>query len=107
MSSFKSECSGLFHPNQLGVGTELGTEIAVHSIRQYINNPDSSDKVILKVDFKNAFNCLRRDFMLSKVKDLTPQIYNYVWQAYSSETKLKFWKDIVLSGEGIQQELFC
>ena len=67
MSTLKGECSDLFHSHQLGVGTALGTEIAVHSIRQYINNPDSTDKVILKVDFRNAFNCLRRDVMLSKV----------------------------------------
>ena len=42
MSTLKGECSDLFHPQQLGVGTALGTEIAVHSIRQYINNPDST-----------------------------------------------------------------
>jgi hypothetical protein len=41
--------------------------------------------------------------MLSKVKELTPQIYRYVWQAYSSETNLSFGEDIVLSREGVQQ----
>ena len=103
MSTLKGECSDLFHSHQLGVGTALGTEIAVHSIRQYINNPDSTDKVILKVDFRNAFNCLRRDVMLSKVKELRPKIFNYVWQAYSSQTNLTFGEDIVLSREGVQQ----
>ena len=103
MVNLRNQCADLFHPNQLGVGTPQGTEIAVHAIRRYVENPESTDRVIIKVDFRNAFNTLRRDVMLTKVKKLTPSIFPVVWQSYFNHSHLYFGNDIVLSREGIQQ----
>ena len=47
-------------PIQVGVGVSDGAEAAVHSIRKVVDNmPD--DHVLVKLDFVNAFNSVRRD----------------------------------------------
>ena len=80
-----------------------GAEVAVHTICQYLNNC-SADKVALKIDFENAFNMLRRDKMLAKVKEEIPLLYPMVWQAYSTESHLYFGdEETVFSREGLQQ----
>ena len=49
-------------PIQLGVGVPLGSEIAVHTLRNwYEKNIQIPNKVILKLDVKNAFNSIDRD----------------------------------------------
>ena len=42
------------------------------------------DKLVLKVDYKNAFNSIRRDVIMSKVKEEVPALYKMVWQTYST-----------------------
>ena len=69
-----------FQPCQLGVGTPKGAESAIHALRAYLVNLASQDKVVLKIDFKNAFNCIRRDKILALVKLKIPNIYNFVYQ---------------------------
>ena len=45
----------------MGVGTPKGAEAAVYAVRAYVTNPSSNDKVLLKINFKNAFYQVRRD----------------------------------------------
>ena len=92
-----------FQPNQLGVGTPKGAEAAVHALRSYLENPETKDKVLLKIDFKNAFNSIRRDKILNLVKIRLPQIYNFVYQEYAEKTSLRFGDEIIESNEGVQQ----
>ena len=62
-----------------------------------------SDYAIVKIDFRNAFNSVRRDRMLEAVLALAPDIYHLVYSAYSSSSHL-FWDDHwILSAEGVQQ----
>ena len=43
--------------NQVGYGTPGGDEAAIIAIQKFVSlNGNNSDKVMLKVDFKNAFN---------------------------------------------------
>ena len=79
MCKVTGKCETLLRPHQLGVGTPKGAEAAVHAIRAYIKSPNISDKVLLKIDFKNAFNQVRRDVILNLVKEETPEIYQYVY----------------------------
>ena len=37
----------------------------------------SADTVLVKIDFSNAFNCLRRDRMLKTVADHMPDLYRF------------------------------
>ena len=70
-------------PRQLGFGTLLGCEAAVHVARCYLESMSpSSYKLMLKLDFRNAFNSLRRDKMLISVSELAPTFYQYVLSSY-------------------------
>ena len=48
----------LFGETQVGCGTKRGTEITAHLIRNLIESNSNKLDVILKLDFKNAFNSL-------------------------------------------------
>ena len=49
---------------QLGVGVKGGCEAAIHATRRFVlAMPD--DHIIVKLDFKNAFNCIHRDVLCS------------------------------------------
>ena len=107
------EMASILSQRQLGYGVSKEAEAAVHAARLYISNL-GSNKAVLKLDFINAFNSIRRDKMLNAVKLLAaPSIYPFVHSAYSSSSSL-FWGDkIIPSAEGIQQGdplgplLFC
>jgi hypothetical protein len=87
-------------------------EAAVHTSRVYLNHLPN-EKAMLKVDFRNAFNSIRRDKMLKAVEQYVPDLLPFVFSAYSSPSIL-LWNGVqILSAEGIQQGdplgpmLFC
>ena len=95
------EMSDLLAPRQLGFGVKGGAEAAIHAARLYLANLDSSAAVV-KLDFKNAFNSIRRDRMLLAVSDLCPSLFRFVHSAYASSSL--FWGvELICSAEGIQQ----
>ena len=94
--------SKLLAPLQLGVGIPGGAEAAVHATRRFIDGMPK-DSVIVKLDFSNAFNTLRRDTMLEAVAKDLPEIYAFAHANYSDATQLKFSEHVVLSEEGPQQ----
>jgi hypothetical protein len=61
------------------------------------------DHILIKLDFSNAFNCLRRDSMLEAVYREIPEIYNFCHLSYASSSYLSFGDQIILSEEGSQQ----
>ena len=69
--------------------------------------------VLLKLDFSNAFNTLRRDKMLSAVKDVAPDLFRFVYSAYARPSSLYCGNHVISSAEGVQQGdplgplLFC
>lgn len=101
-----------FKPYQLGVGVRGGCEAAVHACRRFLESmPD--DQIVVKLDFRNAFNSLRRDAMLRAVARHVPELFAYCYSAYSGSSSLQFGSKQILSQEGIQQGdplgplLFC
>ena len=108
-SKVREELTSLLAPRQLGFGIKGGAEAAVHAARLYAGDLDDNHWIV-KLDFKNAFNSLRRDKLLLAVRELAPALYPFVHSCYSS----LFWHDSVLqSAEGVQQGdplgplLFC
>ena len=72
-----------------------------------------SNHVLLKVDFRNAFNSVRRDKILEAVKSSIPELFLFVSSAYTVPSYLVCGDSIILSEEGVQQGdplgplLFC
>ena len=107
-----SELLQYFGSRQLGAGIKGGCEAAVHSARRFLKAlPENW--VMAKLDFSNAFNCVRRDAMLNAVFEHIPGIYNYCHLAYNLSSFLWFGEDTIMSEEGAQQGdplgplLFC
>jgi len=94
--------SQALQPQQLGVGVSGGAEAAIQSTRRLVSHL-SSNHVIVKLDFSNAFNCIRRDLILDAVAAKTPELYRLVHSAYSCEPVLAFADHQILSSEGAQQ----
>ena len=65
--------SAALAPLQLGYEIQSGCEAVVHTARLYLTAM-SSGQAIVKVDFKNTFNSLRRDKILEAVRDTTPEL---------------------------------
>ena len=106
------EMGELLAPRQLGYGVGGGSEAAVHAARIYLHDL-GPDKAVLKLDFRNAFNTIHRDKMLSAVMEHAPSLHPFLHSAYSSPSSL-FWSDkIIQLAEGVQQgdplgpPLFC
>jgi hypothetical protein len=59
--------------------------------------------MLVKLDFTNAFNSIRRDVMLKTVADQLPEIYRFCTLSYGSPTALQFGSHTVWSEEGAQQ----
>ena len=89
-------------PLQLGYGTPLGAEAAVHASRSY-HHLLPFDHVLLKLDFRNAFNTVRRDKILVAARDMVPEIFPLIFPCYSAPSTLFFRDTSLLSAEGVQQ----
>ena len=104
--------SATLAPQQLGYGIPLGSEAAARAARCYLENM-SPGHAVVKLDFKNAFNCLRRDKMLAAVRDVAPELFQFVYSAYQTPSSLFCRDHIIQSEEGVQQGdplgplLFC
>lgn len=104
--------SDYLQPRQLGVGVKGGCEAAVHACRRFMGDM-KDNQIIVKLDFANAFNSLRRDVILSAVFQNVPELLPFCYSAYRNVSMLKFGQKLVPSQEGIQQGdplgplLFC
>lgn len=54
----------------------------------------------MKLDLKNAFNTVKRDAMLTEVRNKTKQLYHYLRQCYLNPTYLAFGNKLILSRVG-------
>ena len=62
-----------FSPLQVGAGVKGGCEAAIHAARRFIGCMGDDD-VLVKLDFKNAFNSLHRADFFQEVKTIIPEI---------------------------------
>ena len=98
----------LLAPHQTGFGVPGGVEAAVHAHRVYLNNL-TPEKTILKVDFEDAFNSIRRDKILSAVERHIPDLLHFVHSTYSSPSNLQWdrYSQQRASSRAIQSVLCC
>src|SRR5437867_3506901 len=101
-----------FSPRQLGVGVAGGCEAAIHSARRYLQTMEVG-KVLVKLDFTNAFNSLHRSDLLAAAAKKLPELYSYIYTSYSAPSCLFYGTETIFSNEGPQQGnplgplLFC
>ena len=88
-------------PLQLGRGVPRGCEVAVHAFRRFLHHM-RSDHVLVKLDFKNAFNSLSRACMIRAVQQFSSDILSFVYSTYAS-SQLFCGDHTSLSAEGVQQ----
>ena len=111
-NSVFEKMGSLLFPHQLGFGTALGAEAAVHAARSYLSNLQDSH-LIIKLDFRNAFNSIRRDLMLHSVLTKAPELLPLAYCSYRHPSLLFFGGFTIPSAEGVQQGdplgplLFC
>ena len=98
------EAKVIFGPLQVGVATQGGAEASVHAVRKLAQEfGDDPGKIMLKVDFSNAFNMVDRTVMLAQVYEKLPGLYRWVEYCYSNPAHLFFGSCVLQSAAGVQQ----
>ena len=87
-SALRERAATLLSPNQLGVGIRGGAEAAVHSARHLSHC--TNEEGLIKLDFRNAFNTLKRNAIINSVHDNLPEIEHYVYASNGSTSYLFF-----------------
>jgi len=99
-------------PRQLGFGVKGGAEAAAHATRRFVDCMAETE-VLVKLDFRNAFNTCRRDVFLERLAMHVPELLPYATLCYGTSSTLTFGEGTISSAEGIQQGdpmgpmLFC
>jgi hypothetical protein len=97
----KEAAAVLLAPRQLGFGIQGGAEAEVRSARLYMENM-SCGKLLVKIDFCNAFNTVRRDFVLEAVHKYFPQLLPFAFSTMNFMSDLQFGDFVLRSDEGVQ-----
>jgi len=98
----KERSFALLAPRQLGFAVKGGAEAAAHATRRFLQNMQPGE-VFVKIDFKNAFNTIRRDNILESVSQHFPELLDFASSSLSSPSDLQFGNHILHSAEGAQQ----
>ena len=93
----------LLRGNQVGVATARGAAVATDVISQYAVRNRGKGKVILKIDYRNAFNCVDRLSMLRAVDANLPELAPWVRWCYLEPSSLFYGGDTIRSQRGAQQ----
>ena len=91
-----------FWPFQLGAGVKHGSEAAAHVARDFIECVER-DQAVVKNDFANAFNSVRRDVVLKAINEHAPEIFSFVKLCYEEGSFLIYGAFTIKSTEGFQQ----
>ena len=87
-----------------GCGSRLGGEIAVHTFRQWcFRHAGDPNKVVVKIDFQNAFNCIDRSVFFRGVAEFMPGLCRWVEWCHGASAHLVFGKHNLSSQSGLQQ----
>ena len=86
----------------VGVGVSVGAEAIVHATRRIVSELPMGH-VMIKLDFANAFNSVRRDAIRDRVADQLPELHKFVYASHACDSKLTFGTSTILSCDGSQQ----
>jgi hypothetical protein len=104
MAVVGTEASEFLRPNQVGVGVSGGGEAVPHLLRGLFSLPEERRPfLLLKIDFRNAFNEVSRERFLEQVSLHFPGLYDWAWWCYGRPSRLVFGEREVFSSSGVQQ----
>ena len=76
-----------FEPIQLWTGRRSGFEAAVYAARALLADA-RNNTALLQMDFRNAFNMIRRDTAAEVISEKAPGAYKFYQTCYKSSTLL-------------------
>jgi hypothetical protein len=104
LETVKDDLRGTMEPIQMGVGASMGTEILVHSVRDWLGrHANHSNKVLVTLDLENAFNALDRSAIRKSVRSYAPSLSCLVDTCYAHPSALALGPRRLESSRGIQQ----
>ena len=99
-----AEVAGFLLPQQVSLALAAGTEILIHGFRDVLKvHGIDPDKVLLRVDAKNAFNSIKRAAFLRLVILHAPSAAQLVHALYGAQPFLAVGGHLLRSAEGTQQ----
>ena len=99
-----SEAAELFNTKHLGVAVKGGAEGIVHATRvSFEKLQKSKNSRILQINFKNAFNSVKRSKILEAVAKFLPSVASFAIFCYSHHSNLHFNNIYLSSQSGVQQ----
>jgi hypothetical protein len=100
----KEDISKAFKGRNYGVGCPGGVEVVAHSLRDTLETHKASKLGLLKIDFRNAFNEVKRDHFVKAVHEMFPAMSNWTQWCYGEATMLFYdHQHIIESQAGVQQ----
>ena len=90
------------HPQQYGVkASGYGIQSAIFKAQRL--TADLTNKIILKIDFRNAFNSINRRLCLKTMECLEPDCCAWVSWCLQSPSYVAFKSEVMLCANGVQQ----
>ena len=103
-ASVRDNARDFFEPLQVGVACPLGLEAAIHTVAQYVNrHAASANKLVLTIDFKNAFNSIDRNAFLRAACEHMQPVAAWACWCYSLPSRLLYDGHVIASRTGVQQ----
>lgn len=104
LQQVRAEARSFLWPAQVGVCVPLEAEVVVHSVRGWLQrHANTSGKVLVKLDFSNAFNTVSREAVLQATHNNFPSLSRWASWCYGNASNLRFGKSSVQSASGVQQ----
>ena len=101
-SAVKTKAVNIFGSLQLGIGVPNGCEAIIHFVKTFFGE-HRENQVLLKIDFVNAFNNVKRSQIFEKTRALFPEISAWAEYSYGQFSDLLFKEILILSCQGVQQ----
>ena len=87
VARYQKEITGTLPPLQYGVGVRGGAECLIHHARNWLHTAPP-DHGLLQLDFRNAYNSLNRNHMLSAIAHHCPILSHYATACYGNPATL-------------------
>ncbi|KAL0219315.1 hypothetical protein P9112_004968 [Eukaryota sp. TZLM1-RC] len=107
----KDKASTFLNPHQFGIKTIDGASVAAIPSDTFFNAEENN--FIFNLDFKNAFNSVKREAIFEVIKSDFPELSSFFYHFYGKESDLIFNSFALKSSSGVKQGdplgplLFC